>query len=319
MSEGREEHPFFVVGPARSGTTMVRLMLNLHPRLAVPDESDFIPEILRPRANGSVRTPSEAMEDVISRRQIRSWGLDPEDLRRAFDRLPAPTVADAIALPFRAYAAAQGKARWGDKTPGYATSIDLLSAAFPTARFLLLVRDGREVADAARDAHWSDGQLATGASKWMHHTQQARAVGALLGPDRFREVRYDRLVRDTEAEVREVCAFLDEDYEPSMLDVAGAARAIGPRLPPHHANLLRPMTPGLRDWRSKWSADELRTVEALIGPALEELGFERALPPPSPRSEQLIRARVRVRRDAYRTRRWLGWKVSGAKARLRPS
>jgi hypothetical protein len=138
----------------------------------------------------------------------------------------------------------------------------------------------------------------------------------VLGPERFREVRYDRLVASPEDELREVCSFLGEDYDPVMLDVAGAARATGLGELAHHQNLLRPLTPGLRDWRGKWSEREKVAVEVVVGPVLDELGFPRACPAPSRRTVKLVRAQVGALRRAYRLREWAGWKVKGVAKRL---
>jgi hypothetical protein len=316
-SEEVIDDPFFVVGPGRSGTTMLRVMLGLHPRLAVPGESQFIPLLIRPRPDGTLRTPTEALEELVQFHRFLEWEFDPSLVRAEFAlHGPAATLLDAVKAPYRAFARATGKVRWGDKTPGYAQHIPLLATAFPTSKFLLMVRDGREVADAFRDAHWGDGSIVTGALHWATLTQLARAAGSVLGPERFREVRYDRLVAAQEDELKDICAFLGEDYDPAMLDVAGAARSAFDRLPPHHHNLLKPMTPGLRDWQGKWSTEEKVAVEAVVGPVLDELGFPRSVPVPSPRKTKVVKARAEARRQAFVARRWLGWKARGAAQRV---
>src|SRR5215469_8258471 len=112
--------PFFVVGAPRSGTTMLRLMLDAHPELAVPFESGFIVDFYRRReeyGNLSLRQNAiRLLHDIGEHPMVRRGGLisDPD----AVLEQPVRTYRDLVDAIFRAYARRQGKARWGDKTPG---------------------------------------------------------------------------------------------------------------------------------------------------------------------------------------------------------
>src|SRR4051794_27962840 len=123
----------FVVGCSRSGTTLLRALLDAHPLLAVPPESHFA---VAPRLRRLGRDP-----------WFRLWGIEPPDLRGL-------DVADAVRAVFAAYAAAQGKPRYADKTPHYVSHLPLLAERFPEARFVHVVRDGRDVALSLLEVPW---------------------------------------------------------------------------------------------------------------------------------------------------------------------
>jgi hypothetical protein len=146
--------PVFIVGCERSGTTLVRLMLDSHPAFAIPDESHFIVELHRRRR--SRQAPAQTVERALAHPRFERWGLDPALVRRRIARDPPRSFASAMRVLFAAYAAVQGKPRWGDKSPPYTAHIPLLARLFPQARFVHVIRDGREVAASlASQPFWS--------------------------------------------------------------------------------------------------------------------------------------------------------------------
>src|SRR5262245_11393925 len=134
----------FVVGVGRSGTTLLRLMLDAHPQMTIPPETHFVPAVIeacRPAAR-----PESAVEAMTS---VRQWGDQGIDAAEMLDRMRALEPLDAAAALRSFYALQaerQGKPRWGDKTPVYVESMDLIGEALPEARFIHLIRDGRDVA-----------------------------------------------------------------------------------------------------------------------------------------------------------------------------
>jgi hypothetical protein len=114
---GDSAPPFFVVGCPRSGTTMLRMMLDGHPHLAIPDESHFVVG-LAPR--WWVRR-SASIDDILAHPKVRAWDVDPDELASAVCCPVGSSYADRVDAVFSAYARLHGKARWGDKTHGYVT------------------------------------------------------------------------------------------------------------------------------------------------------------------------------------------------------
>lgn len=289
------ETPFFIVGVPRSGTTLLRQMLRGHPRLAIPLESHFVPAAL------AAPTGPAALDLILADDNFRQWGLDPDLVRRraaATDGTPAAVVQSA----FEAYADAEGKSRWGDKTPLYVRHMPLLAAAFPGAQFVHIIRDGREVTTSMRDAWWGPNDLAFAAQLWRRTIAQARKAAGTLAPQQYLEVRYDRLVTAPQVELTRILDFLGEDIVDGLLDYRERVAAELPRLPHEHRHLLEPPTERIRDWRASCSPAEQERLNALLAPTLRLLGLGPE-PAPSPlrRAEaELMLLRLRAQRRLTR-------------------
>ena len=200
------EPPLIVLGVRRSGTTLLRVMLDRNRALAVPDESYFVPQLAR-RHRG--RVDSAAFVDDLRRLPtLVEWGLSPDAVARRLH--PGMTTGDAIAAVFEAYAGERGKARWGDKTPLYMQYLPLLERLFPRAVYVHLIRDGRdaatsflEVPDGIMTAGWGHPRDAAGfATQWATEVRAARGLGARVGAARYLEVRYEALVAAPGEELR---------------------------------------------------------------------------------------------------------------------
>lgn len=266
--------PFFVVGVPRSGTTLLRFMLDSHSRLAVPDESDFI-VTLRARRLHVRHQPDLALEAILQHPRFKLWELDPDAVRMQVAKDGPVDFAGVVRTVFSAYAHSRRKARWGDKTPEHVLHMAMLARLFPDAQFVHIIRDGREVAAAGADYRWVPTAVSAG-YWWRKRVVKAGRVGSRLGADRYLEVRLEQLIVDPEAVLTQICDFLEEQYEPAMLDYPTAVQFRDSRklfLQRDHRHLVLPPTAGLRDWRAGLSARQQRLVEAACGPPLRHLGY----------------------------------------------
>src|SRR5690606_16718789 len=132
----------FIVGVARSGTTLLRLMLDAHPDLAIPPETHFVPRLVKEIERGA--GPAEAHAFVTGHQRWPDWGLDADELRARFESLEPFTAGEALRAFFGLYAERQGKPRWGDKSPTHLKRMARIHGALPEARFLHVIRDGRD-------------------------------------------------------------------------------------------------------------------------------------------------------------------------------
>ncbi len=293
--------PFlFVVGCGRSGTTLLRAMLDSHPALAVPPESWFVATLGRRYERRFDRDRFEV--DLLAHGRFARWGLDPEAVSRSIRAADPSDVATAVRSVFAAYAASRGKPRYADKTPGYVLDLPLLARLFPEARFLHLVRDGRDVAASVAAGHFGPSSLHQAALYWARHVERGRAAGGDLGPGRYRELHYERLVSDPAAALQEVCAFAGLAFEPAMLDYPARAAAVvaGTGTPGAHHGLTRAPTADLRSWRRDVPEPQVALIEALVAPTLEACGYERAHPRPP--AATVVRAACIRRATAARLR-----------------
>lgn len=311
--------PFFV-GCERSGTTLLRMMFDSHPEIAVPSESYFVAQLYQARRPYREQVPFPATrfaEELLRHRWFIRWNLPPADVTAALSADPPLDYADAVRRVFGLFASAAGKPMYGDKTPVYVLNLPVLADLFPEAKFVHIVRDGRDVALSLRDVGFGPDSVAQGALWWRRRVQVGRASGERLGPGRYMEIRYEDLVEDPERLLRAVCGFLEVAFDHAMLEYASHAPTVlkpgSFRLHPH---LLEPPKQRLRDWRVQMDEDDLATFEAVAGDLLTELGYEASGLRPSIR----IRARaLGVRLDGTTRRqvhRLSTSRVAGAARRL---
>jgi hypothetical protein len=275
--ERRKVFPFFI-GRARSGTTLLRAIFDGHPELAVPPESHFIVPF-RPRRGAF--DLDRFLTSVQAHPRYRHWGLDDDEVRRRVTHDAPATYPDAVRSLFAAYAAHHGKLGYGDKTPAYVYQVPILARMFPEARFVHIIRDGRDASISFLRTEFASGGIEDAAWAWKVGTQRARRAGARLGAERYHEVRYESLVDDPETETRRVADFLGLTYTPEMLSYSERADEMLDHTPhpAAHQNLRKAPTKGLRDWRREMSPGELKTFELIAGDLLDDLGYERGTRP----------------------------------------
>ena len=280
----------FVVGATRSGTTLLRLMLDAHPELAIPSETHFIPELIAAREkHGASR--ERMLELLTSHRRWGDFGLDPDELAARWAAIEPLTGADAVRAFFHLYGEKQGKPdRWGDKTPGYVKLMRPIQTFLPEARFIHLIRDGRDVALSVLRQPWGPRTIEAAAEKWRSRVLRGRAQQPYLA--HYIEVKFEDLVLDTERELRRVCEFAELEFHPAMLGyheraaerlrekaralprVHGEAQSAERRLA-SHAKTFEPPNPAMiGTWRERMDPADRSAFEALAGDLLAELGYD---------------------------------------------
>lgn len=224
--------PFFIIGVGRSGTSIMAEVLNQHPDVHVLDESHLWSS-LGPRATADLTVAEfiDALEQVKltagthpEGHLARLFGMD----RQGVLELVAPSSPDQ-ALPLRrildpllgAFVRRRGATRWGEKTPAHLDHVDSIRAAYPGAKFIYMLRDGRDVAVSLKRDNWGPKTLHDAAYKWQKAAARARELGRALGPERWLTVPYEALVAAPEEQVRRVTEFLGLSFEPSMLSPGG--------------------------------------------------------------------------------------------------
>jgi Sulfotransferase family len=266
--------PVIVLGVGRSGTTLLRVMLDRNSELAIPYESFFVPQL----AHRHGRRPrlDEFLDDLGRLRTLYDWGIAPDDVKPRLRE--GMTTSEAIAAIFETYAERHGKPRWGDKTPLYMQQLPLLERLFPEAIWIHLVRDGRDAAlsflelpEGFSGKTWAQPRtVAQFAARWRTEIKAARRLGRQAG-GRYLELRYEDLVAEPERELRGVCQHASVPWEADMLD---HTRVSDTANMPEHRNLAQPPTPGLRDWRSQMSREEALAFEQVAGDVLQGSGYE---------------------------------------------
>jgi Sulfotransferase domain. len=301
---GRAADPFpIVLGHVRSGTTMLRAMLDSHPEVAVPPESYFVVPLLR-RMQGATIDFDAFVAAFEQDKYFKDWQLPRQALGVLRTDPRVRTSADAIAGLYAAYGLAHGKPRYADKTPSHLQAVDLLAERFPNARFLHIVRDGRDVAASVLTMDFGAREFAEAARGWRRKILMAHESGVRLGPERYHEVHYEDLVAQPEEVLRDVCRFFDLEYSPSMLGYHERAEELldGLRHTGHIQGIRRPPTVGVRNWRLDLTPHQIAVFDEVAGTALDALGYERSGLRRSWRARAEAAA-VEIKIQARRTRR----------------
>jgi hypothetical protein len=251
--------PIFIGGQRRSGTTLTRVLLNRHPHIACGRESHF--------ASRFERWHEQLAEEWS--KTVRRYGFGPEAVDRA-----VAAIADNL---FTRYQLAEGKQRWAEKTPSNILRIDFLFRLFPHAQFIHVIRDPRDTYCSIRH------KVHTSKPGWGRFTPPHAArdwrAGILAGerwrayPDRYHEVRYEDLVREPEATMRRLLAFLNEPWDLRVLDPdADNSEARRPELKKRD----RIFATSIGRWRTELNGAEVAAIESIAGELMVALGYQLA-------------------------------------------
>ncbi|MDX2115754.1 MAG: sulfotransferase [Planctomycetota bacterium] len=259
-----DDRAVIIGGCGRSGTTLLREMLDRHPNLAMGPETSILCDMFNPS--------NVATEWQLSRAEVE-----------ALARSSTSVVRFAESF-FRQYSARRGKPRWGDKTPANVRNVARILKQFPRATFIHVIRDGRDVACSLRHhpkeivrkgkiiPNTVNRPIAVGARRWLDDTTGG---AAFHGHPRVVEVRYEQLVSDPARELSRLCAALGEDFVPEMAAARDPDRA--PREPGrlmNNSNAGDPInTRSVARWKRDLSPTERQDFARVAGELLVTLGY----------------------------------------------
>ena len=284
--------PFFIVGAPRSGTTMLRLMLNAHPEVCVPGESHFVLEI--PESLHQSFDVDAAWNALRDHRRYREWELDDHAVRAAIDAAPQDWHGFFEAV-YTTCAVQNDATRWGDKTPIYARNLQGLHAIFPEAVIIHIVRDGRDVVCSLRSVEWFTDDVIDCADRWRDSVNLAHTQGTSCFGDRYTLIRYEDLVEDPTTVLHELCATLNLPYDSAMLQFHESAdQYISADRRQWHARTTEKVNnAAIGRYRNELSHADLALAEAALGPSLTSFGYT-----PETRPSLATRIRLSLRRIA---------------------
>jgi len=273
------EAPIFIVGAPRSGTTLLRNILNRHPRIAICGETHFHHYVYaRRRAFGDVSDPKSrrrVVEEYLSLRRLR-WVTDRAALAERLMREGASYQALFTCLA-RYHAESQGKQRWGEKTPQHALFAETLCEWYPNATLIHMIRDPRDVVASLQRMSWAANSVVQNAWTWRACNLAAQRCSQR---PQYLPVRYETLVNQPERELARICARLGEEYVPGMLDPREQAEQ--PLAVTGPARARQPITTERLDkWREELTAKEVSQIEWAVGRHMEAFGYQRSMDPPS--------------------------------------
>jgi len=220
----------FIIGTGRCGTTMLAQMLNSHSEICVPHELQILfeycnngarlYEIFKEKKNKCLGPKDFA--DLIA-----SWC--PYKFHEYFDyksffekqAYPIHSLKELVDNFFGEIAGSKRKRIFIEQTPWYGQRIDILNELFPGAKYIHMVRDGRDVAISFARTPWWHDDIGRNLERWRAEIHQIiKSSNQILGPEQMLQVRYEDFVGQPEAELKRICKHLCVDFEHAMLDPA---------------------------------------------------------------------------------------------------
>ncbi|MFO8100162.1 MAG: sulfotransferase [Salinibacter sp.] len=276
--------PIFIVGANRSGTTLLRLLLNAHSEIAIPDEINYFygftgaeysyenwatPGLSRSEYASFVDrflSTNEAVVPELDLTAVRAEILDgPHDLRRPYQVL------------LEQWARLRGKSRWGEKTPGNIYHANILTEMFPDARFIHVVRDPRGGVASMQRVSFFGNDVAFNAlnrHKIMTHGR-AWLAESVPAPQQI-EIRYEDLVADPQGTLQSICGFIGAPYEPSMLRFHRNADRymVDEAAASYNQTATQPISTDMIDkWRTQLTEEEIAIVERICKAEMVEFEY----------------------------------------------
>lgn len=277
----------FLLCSERSGSNLIRAMMDAHPEIAAPQPLHLVRDVLS-RADAveyGTEGSAEAEALLAELRARLTKQLPTGQAEPVIARVDAVTRFEPRALMQALYlglAEASGANLVFVKENELRYAAAQIIDAFPDARFLFQVRDPRDylASGKALRAGWFTskfGSFRNAMQIW--HEDQRFGLNLLghFGPDRVHFQRYEDLVSDPEAVLRNACAFLKRDYAPEMIEFYQREREMGPsnRIKAWR-NLRQPvMSDNFDKYKMELSSREIAAVEASVGPLMDRFGYRR--------------------------------------------
>jgi len=263
--------PIFIVGVSRSGTTMLATILDRHPSIAVPPETQYFHQFLQ--EPDLVNPPGrEGVVRFVSYPRIRDMELDANKLAELFPESQA-SYRDLFSGALQLYATCFGKTRCCEKSPTHLLHLPEIINWYPEAKVICIIRDGRDVVRSLVDAPWIHNNLVRHCFMWREQMELTR-VYLDRYPDSLMIVRYEDLLGTPEKVLKQICDFIGEVYTPEMLEEGQS------RVSPEWESRWKSKASQSVDFSNvgKWKRDaslpDVRIMQYVMGRELAHWGYE---------------------------------------------
>lgn len=276
------DQPLFIVGASRSGTTLLRLMLNAHPRLAVPHEFKYFREVREYaspeawRAEFDDASYTELVDNFLAAREHIFDEIGIVNVKRKILADPERTIRGPYRVGAQTWMEFYGKSRWGEKTPFNLFYVDLLLDMFPEAKFIYVVRDPRAVVTSMNTIEYFSDDSVINALNWKTGAGEAyhNFVSAIPEASRMK-MSYEQLATDPADTLGRLCTFAGEQYDDSMLSFyRDSKRYMNPVI--RTENVTKTVTStSIERWREHLSKSEVAMIEHVCADEMKLHGYDR--------------------------------------------
>jgi hypothetical protein len=265
----------FVIGSQRSGTTLMRLMLNAHSEVAIPEEGGFWMPLLRDYSEKKIsyNKLSLILKYIENNSQFQKWHLSIYDVKKLLKKNEEYNLSEVISVFYECYARRHSKVIWGDKTPSFFRMIPVLAELFPQARFIHIVRDGRAVFLSWKKREGYKRSVSVSALEWAYKVRKIEKSLDQIKPGKRIKIRYEDLVSNPDQTLKKVCAFVGVEYEKNMLNFW---KNSGKFIDDQHSKLIfKPVSlKSTRRWEKELSESDILKFEMLTSKLLLNFGYK---------------------------------------------
>jgi len=265
--------PIFVVGPERSGTTLLAALIDRHSQVAVTPETHFLyPHTMLKLAPATGRGHAAFVDVLFQCERIPDLGLDRQDVLRTFQQYPAerPYLFRALLETYKEYRA---KPRVGEKSPHHLMNVATIFEWFPEARVVAILRDGRDCMRSLRDTPWAHDNLRLHATVWRQCAELTRQWLRQY-PRRFALVYYENLVCEPETNIRTLDDFLNLDFEPAQLDPSIQTGVVPDWESDWKGKVDKALDPSkIGQWRGAFTQEEKWLMTSVMADELRRHGY----------------------------------------------
>lgn len=267
-------------GFERSGTTLLSMITGAHPDLAVPLSVTGLWFVYGNKLGGYNHLGSAAdieklIDDLLQEERIRLWDVE-FTREEVLANLAGSSYGDVVGAFHRTYAQRKGKPCWGNLDIATLDNMEKVNRWFPDARFIHIVRDGRDVSLSHETMPYGASNTLECAQKWRERLYTNLKMGELLGDERYFVLRYEDLVLDPENSLRRMCEFMGLDYSQGMLEYPDM---VGQKVPEDKKWLWPALDKPLQSskcfgWKTKMDTKRRLVFEDEAGAMLKRLGYE---------------------------------------------
>ena len=277
---GLAEQSFFVLGSGRNGSTLLNRMLNQHSELFLPSEQYFLGNSIIKYKLYNFLIWRDLMKviagELMKVTGSHTWDFSAEEIFDVLNTTDDKSLQSVLEVIFRTYGLKNKPtfSQWGDTTPLNTYYVPELLSVFPEARYLFLLRDGRDVvASYKRGGEAYLGKLAQpqqAAIHWVHALEQYQM---LRKKSEVLLIRYEDLVTQPEVELMKVCDHLKVDYEDRMLTYHQTIPTAPMYQEPQHAKIVKPVdTSSIGNWQKVLGEEDLQSC-TIMNPWLAKFDY----------------------------------------------
>lgn len=277
--------PVFMIGTQRSGSNLLRLMLNQLKELASPHPPHIL-ERMVPLVSSYGDLNDDAnfrtlVDDVCRLVELNpvEWSGVEFDRDKVFKAAKERSLMSVYGVVYDMYAEAHNAKTWCCKSMANINYTDDIEAYFDHPKYVYLYRDGRDVALSFQKAVVGEKHIYNIAKDWTDTQQKALDLKKKIGDKYFYSINYEQLTQDPEKAAHSLCEFLGADYVPEMLDFHKSNEAKNAASSSElWGNVTSPIIKNnSKKYKSEMSEADIRIFESVAGSVLDELGYERDL------------------------------------------